>query len=151
MIRLNLIEDGKSYIMIVDDITRLKELEQESQKIRALFFSSVAHELRTPLNLVIPLSKLLRRYVTDPNGIQILNVVICCSIHLENVIDDALDMSRIENNKFSINPGLFNLENVLQDVMDTMDFQAQDKGITVSYDLSALPFRVFESDQKRYK
>lgn len=60
------IEDRKYVILIADDITKLKKLEQESAKIRSMFFSSVAHELRTPLNSIIPMSKSLKKYISSP-------------------------------------------------------------------------------------
>ena len=55
---------GTSHIIaICSDITRIKELEQSSKKIRSMFFSSIAHELRTPLNSIIPMVRLiLERY-----------------------------------------------------------------------------------------
>ena len=50
-------------IVIVNDISRIKELESISKKMRAIFFSSVAHELRTPLNSIIPMTQKLESYV----------------------------------------------------------------------------------------
>jgi signal transduction histidine kinase len=90
--------------------------------MRALFFSSVAHELRTPLNSIIPMSKSLKKYITNPQGLRVLNVVTSAAIHLSFVIEDALDMSRLENNKFEINLDTFSLVIVLDEVVDTMRF-----------------------------
>jgi signal transduction histidine kinase len=118
------IEDGKFVIVIVDDITNIKLLEQESIRIRSMFFSSVAHELRTPLNSIIPMSKSLKKYVNDPHGLRILDTIINGSIHLSLVIEDALDMTRIENNKFQINLDSFNIIETVNDVLDIMKFPA---------------------------
>ena len=46
-------------IAIFSDITKIKELEGQSKKMRSIFFSSVAHELRTPLNSIIPMIKIM--------------------------------------------------------------------------------------------
>ena len=46
-------------IVFLNDITKIKELESTSFKVRSMFFSSVAHELRTPLNSIIPMTKIL--------------------------------------------------------------------------------------------
>ncbi len=73
--------------------------------MRAIFFSSVAHELRTPLNSIIPLIRLMLEgmaSVLDERAKDYLKIILNSSLHLENVIEDALDMSRLENNKFSI-------------------------------------------------
>ena len=74
--------------------------------MRATFFSSVAHELRTPLNSIIPILRMVLEMI--PVGaisdrlINMLKVVLNSAIHLQNVIEDALDISRIENNKFTL-------------------------------------------------
>jgi signal transduction histidine kinase len=100
LVRLQEIEEGELFIMLVSDITRIKELEQQSKKIMSMFFSSVAHELRTPLNSIIPMSKKLRQHVTSVEGLKTLDVIINCTTHLSYVAEDALDYSRIENNRF---------------------------------------------------
>jgi signal transduction histidine kinase len=71
--------------------------------MRAMFFSSIAHELRTPLNSIIPIVKMILTHMLsliDKRIQTYLNVILNSSLHLQNVIEDALDMSRIENNKF---------------------------------------------------
>jgi signal transduction histidine kinase len=52
-------------IVFLNDITKIKELESTSYKVRSMFFSSVAHELRTPLNSIIPMTKILQSIITD--------------------------------------------------------------------------------------
>jgi len=54
-----LINGGSQIIAICSDISRIKELEKTSQKMRSMFFSSIAHELRTPLNSIIPMIKMI--------------------------------------------------------------------------------------------
>ena len=87
-------------IAILNDITRIKELESQSYKMRSIFFASVAHELRTPLNTIIPLSNKLMRLVNDPHSLKLVKVVRNTSMYLQNLIEDALDMSRLDSGKF---------------------------------------------------
>lgn len=78
-------------------------MESASKKMRAMFFSSIAHELRTPLNSIIPMTKMiLTNFLSsiDDRVKNYLKIILNSSLHLQNVIEDALDMSRIENNKF---------------------------------------------------
>lgn len=85
-------------------------MEAQSQKMRALFFSSVAHELRTPLNSIIPIIRMmLESMELEPRVINYLNIILNSALHLQNVIEDALDMSRLENNKFSIFKEMFDI------------------------------------------
>ena len=97
--------------------------------MRATFFSSVAHELRTPLNSISPIVKmvieLFKKNVDDVQKDRItnlLNIVLNSSVHLQNVIEDALDITRIENNKFSIFIEEFNIREVVEQVADVMKF-----------------------------
>jgi len=81
--------------------------------MRAMFFSSIAHELRTPLNSIIPMIKLiLSNFQTsiDERVENYLKIILNSSMHLQNVIEDALDMSRIENNKFTIHKEMFDIK-----------------------------------------
>ena len=83
--------------------------------MRAQFFSSIAHELRTPLNSIIPILKIILGILINgeiqnldiPRILKLVQIVHNSSIHLENVINDALDISRLENNKFEINKSVF--------------------------------------------
>jgi signal transduction histidine kinase len=63
-----------------------------------MFFSSVAHELRTPLNSIIPMTRILQTLVGEVKSQKYLTIILNSSLHLQNVIEDALDMTRIENN-----------------------------------------------------
>lgn len=70
-----------------------------------MFFSSVAHELKTPLNSIIPMIRMMLETMKDelsPRAITYLNIILSSALHLQSVIDDALDMSRLENNKFTL-------------------------------------------------
>ncbi len=81
--------------------------------MRAMFFSSIAHELRTPLNSIIPMIKMiLSNFQTsiDERVENYLKIILNSSMHLQNVIEDALDMSRIENNKFTIFKEMFDIK-----------------------------------------
>ena len=74
-----------------------------------MFFSSVAHELRTPLNSIIPITIILLGICKVAKELKYLNIIRNSALHLQNVIEDALDLSRIENKKFEINSDYFNI------------------------------------------
>ena len=91
--------------------------------MRSIFFSSVAHELRTPLNSIIPLIKMiLENMKLEQRVSQYLQIILNSSLHLQNVIEDALDMSRLENNKFSIFRELCDIKDAIKEVCAIMKF-----------------------------
>ena len=122
-------------MVVCTDISRIKEIEKEGSKLRSQFFSSVAHELRTPLNSMIPILKLVlemlasNRKLSNERLEEYLQIVYNSSIHLESVIDDALDITRLENNNFKIYKELFNIRKVLKEIEDIMKFQVKQKGL----------------------
>lgn len=91
-----------------------------------MYFSSIAHELRTPLNTIIPMLRMIlahHRSSLDPRVINYLTIILNSALHLQSVIEDALDMSRIENDKFEIVKELFNIRDALKEVCEVMEFQ----------------------------
>ena len=68
--------------------------------MKSMYFASIAHELRTPLNTIIPMSKKLHQINSDPKLEKYIKIINSSSMFLENIIEDALDMSRLENSKF---------------------------------------------------
>ncbi len=67
-VKVNKINEKQQMIVFINDITKIKELESLSYRVRSMFFSSVTHELRTPLNSIIPLTKLLLELIKDPRA-----------------------------------------------------------------------------------
>ena len=135
-------------IAICTDITRIKEVESAGRKMRATFFSSVAHELRTPLNSIIPILKMVLDMLADnpfkDKFLNLLKVVLNSAIHLEMVIEDALDITRLENNKFIIVKEFFDIRRAVKDVCDIMEFQIEGKKLKLELTISdSVPERVF--------
>ena len=145
-------------LVFCTDITRIKEIELQNkgQKMRDTFFSSVAHELRTPLNSIIPIVRLILLVLTT--GVisvdmieRNLKVVLNSALHLESLVEDALDLSRIENNKFTLNKEYFDLRLAINSVCDIMKFQTDSKKLSLELNiLNNVPASVF-SDAKRLK
>jgi signal transduction histidine kinase len=115
---------------VFSDITNFKEIEKQSQAIRSQFFAAVAHELRTPLNSIIPVLKMiLESFISGastmsqvPKLIKSLTIIHNSATHLHNVVEDFLDINRLENNKFEIFKDLFDIRTALKEVYDVMKF-----------------------------
>lgn len=120
--------------------------------MRAIFFSQIAHELRTPLNSIIPLLKLLMESLSPgTRAREYADIILSSAYHLENVIDDALDMSRLENNKFSIFKELISIRETVEEVCSIMKFQMLGKGLTLGLSIDpSVPSKVL-IDAKCYK
>ena len=123
--KTQIITQGSQILAICSDVTKIKDFEHTQQRMRAMFFSSIAHELRTPLNSIIPIVRMILlnfAATLNPRVLNYLQIILNSSLHLQNVIEDALDMSRIENNKFQIFKELFDVRETIEEVCKVMDF-----------------------------
>ena len=123
-VKASLINDGTQMIAICSDITKIKAMERQQEKMRSIFFSSVAHELRTPLNSIIPIIQMiLDTHLADPRVESYLKIILNSAFHLQNVIEDALDISRLENNKFQLFKEAVDVRRAASEVCEIMKFQ----------------------------
>jgi signal transduction histidine kinase len=133
-VKTRVINQGRHIIAICSDITKFKDSEIRMQKVRSRFFSSVAHELRTPLNAIIPILRMVIMILSTVNFLpenilKSLKIVLSSALHLQNVIEDCLEISRIENNKFSLYKEKFDIREAANEVCDIMKFQIEQKGL----------------------
>lgn len=142
-------QDGRAYRIVgsTRDVTLLKRWETElsearEQALRANqakseFLASMSHELRTPLNVIIGIAELMMEddeTQADEPG-EPLNRIHRAGKQLLSLINEILDLSKIEAGKMSLNLETFNLQSVLEDVLTTIEPLAAKSGNSVSVDL----------------
>jgi PAS domain S-box-containing protein len=140
---------------IFRDITERKLAEEKLRQIdrmKSEFLSNVSHELRTPLQSISGFVKLiLRGEVPDPGTQQeFLQIVDSESQHLGNLINNLLDMSRLESGRFEINKRLLPIRETFVDAVRTFHSLARDKNIELKEDIP-LKLPVVEADGERLR
>jgi len=113
-----------------------KEQLGEVSRLKTNFLSSMSHELRTPLNSVIALSGVLNRRLAKKIGDEeygYLGVIERNGKHLLDLINDILDLSRIEAGKVELEKGSFGIHTMLNDVITMIKPQADLKGIGLNF------------------
>jgi len=144
-----------AYIASLRDITERKKTEEELIKLdrmKSEFISSVSHELRTPLHSIKGFTKLLLvDKVPDPKiQKEFLTRIKERSSHLGQLIDDLLDMSRLESGQFSIRKQLLSMKTLIHELLQDFQTIAAGKNITLNEDIrSTLP--KVEGDENRLK
>ncbi len=116
------------------ELSVAKERAEVASRAKSTFLASMSHELRTPLNAVLGYARILRR---DDNLIgrqrASLDTIRESGEHLLTLIDDLLDLSRIEAGKFELTESTVVLPTYLQVIVDIIRVRAEQKGLAFDY------------------
>lgn len=129
-------------ITIIRDVThkkeqdlnkKAKEIAENSVKAKADFLSNMSHEIRTPMNIILGLSKLLLRdSALQGKARENLDAISFSAQNLLVIVNDILDLSKIEAGKLSIEEKHFNLKNLLDKHINFMNSNASEKNLELS-------------------
>jgi signal transduction histidine kinase len=131
--------------------SRNREVERANQ-LKSEFLASMSHELRTPLHTIIGFAELLGEELEGPlNDKQkrFMSHIHTDSIHLLALINDILDISKIESGRLGLRRETFDIGGVLEEALSSVRPQAEAKSITIETSLS-LPATIF-ADRLRVK
>jgi PAS domain S-box-containing protein len=126
---------------------RLKELD----RLKSEFLATMSHELRTPLNSIIGFTGILRQELAGPLNEEQkkqLGMVHFSARHLLGLINDLLDLSRIESGKMELTREDFTVSDVVNEVVQSMTPQATQKNLALETEL-AEPALLLHSDRKK--
>ena len=140
-------EDGQvaGVVVTFQDITERKHAEEAMQQAKLTadtanraksdFLASMSHELRTPLNGILGYAQILKR---DPNLAEKqksgVDVIQRCGDHLLTLINEILDLSKIEAQKLELQPIEFQLPDCLQQIAHIIQVRAEQAGLTFVYE-----------------
>jgi len=121
----------------------------EASKAKSEFLSNMSHEMRTPLNAITGMTTIGKNAKDVERKDYALDKIEDASTHLLGVINDVLDMSKIEANMLELSPVEFNFEKMLQKVVAVVNFRVDEKHQNLSVHIdSTIPKTLIADDQR---
>jgi signal transduction histidine kinase len=159
-IRRSAMPDG-AVVTVYSDITELKAGETRLLQARSQaelanhsksnFLANMSHELRTPLNAVIGFTEIISQELFGPIGnekyLEYIKDVHTSSLHLLSIINDVLDMSKIEAGKLELQKEPVTLQNVIADVIRIVHERAGSRGIELLSELADEPVVIWADER----
>ncbi|MDR0831284.1 MAG: response regulator [Bacillales bacterium] len=134
------------------DITALNEAitnAEKANKAKSEFLANMSHEIRTPMNAIIGMTNIAKNSKELPQIHSALNKIEESSNHLLGVINDILDMSKIESGKFELIPITFEFDKMISRIFNIMRFKIDEKNLKFSYSIeSTVPYMVYGDEQR---
>ena len=142
----------KGALAIFHDTTEMTQALQrakQASEAKSLFLANMSHEMRTPLNAIIGMIAIADRAVVVEEKNQCLQKVDIASKHLLNVINDVLDMSKIEANRLELSLAEFALSPMIERIVDVFSFSIAQKGQILSVQIDPRIPGFIIGDEKR--
>lgn len=117
-------------VLLVERIKEEKKKAEEANSAKSVFLASISHEIRTPINAVIGMNEMVLRESSESEIREYAGNIKSAAQTLLGIINDILDLTKIESGKMSIYPVEYGLGSLLNDVYHMIIDRAQAKGLT---------------------
>ncbi len=116
----------------IEELGIAKQKAEDATKAKSKFLASMSHEIRTPMNAIMGFSEILTNRVVDPDNKKYLKNIVTATQKLLELINDILDLSKIEAGKIDFAPDFININSLLEEVVQLFAYKAETKGISLN-------------------
>ena len=123
---------------------------EEANKAKTDFLSTMSHDIRTPMNAIIGLTTIAQKNIGDPAAVgDCLNKVGMASNHLLTLINDILDISKVESGKLNLSPVTFSIVETTSNLVNLSQPMVKEKNIDFSFRINRMEKEYLYADQLR--
>lgn len=132
------------------ELAEAKDAAESANRAKSAFLANISHELRTPLNAILGFSQLMERDPEITTGQrENLSIITKSGEHLLALINDVLELSKIEAGRSTLIPTTFGLHDMLQNLVEMFRIAAESKGLSLCIDVDVnLPQYITTDEQK---
>ncbi|MBT8355966.1 MAG: response regulator [Desulfofustis sp.] len=159
-------EDEKNYAGVLvsfDDITPLEETKVElriskeeaesANRAKSQFLANMSHEIRTPMNSILGFTEILKRgYVKNEHeSLRYLNIINSSGKNLLDLINDILDLSKVESGKFDLEYSRVAPDKMIGEVLQMIEIKSKEKGLELRFEAEGMQPETIETDLPRLR
>ncbi len=146
------ITDGYYLLSINRKLKESVERAEQESRFKTDFLSSMSHDIRTPMNAIMGLTKIMRRNLENKDRVrESLDKIELSGRHLLMLINDVLDISKIESEGVILSPAPFSLQAIIEEIKTLTETQCREKSLTISFKMNSITHDMFVADELRIK
>lgn len=145
-----IIMDGVYLLGMNRKLREAVKLSEQANKAKTQFLSAMSHDIRTPLNAVLGMMTIARKKADNPEEVtKCMNKGIRSGKQLLTLINDVLDISKIESGKVVLNADRVSLDDIAHSLLEIVEQGMREKEIELEYDFDSLPHKYVRADKMR--
>jgi len=119
----------RNHFKLQRQLLEARAMEEQANEVKNLFLATISHEIRTPMNAIVGMCDLLKETTLNTAQTYFAKVISHNSELLLSIINDVLDVSRLENGRMELLEQEFSLEDLLSEVVELLGHRATEKGL----------------------
>lgn len=127
---------GIQQSLLLEELKIQRDLATQSEKAKSIFLANMSHEIRTPMTAILGASELLAKQNLEANAQYFLNIIQSSGQHLLTLINDILDLSKLESGFVPLDYVEFSLRTFLRDFLNVFQVFLNKKGLTIALDIA---------------